>query len=127
MKNNLFGCRFVSCLIFLTLIRNWKVPFILFQLGFQQTHVTNAVSIFYLIIGALFILLNLIAAVGLFCLQKWSFTVSYLAIIFTTVFCSISYLPPIHNFFLPQLPHIPMILINLAILIYLLYLDVSNR
>ena len=129
MKNIKIGCRLVSFLIFLTFVLNWKVPVTQLQAAFQQADFMWL--IFFIITGVLFILLNLIAAVGLFFLKKWSFSISYLAIIFSTVFFSISYIPlisKISNFFLPQTPHhIPMILINSLILIYVIYLDVSCR
>ena len=121
--------RLVSFLMFLTFVLNWKVPVIALQAAFQQTDFMWLS--FTIITVVLFIILNLIAAIGLFFLKKWSFSISYLAIIFSTVFFSISYIPlisKISNFFLPQTFHpIPVILINSLILIYLIYLDVSYR
>lgn len=125
MKNIIFGCRFVSFLMFLTLILNWKVPVIQFHAGLQQSNIAIGWLAILIITGVLFIILNLIAAVGLFFLKKWSFSICYVAIIFSTIFFSISYVPlvsVVSNFFLPKSPGI--LLINIIILIYVIYLNI---
>lgn len=127
MKNIIFGCRFVSFLMFLTLILNWKVPVIQFQAVLQQRDMASGWLTILITTGMLFIVLNLIAAAGLFFLKKWSFSVCYLAIIFSTIFFSISYVPLISvvsNFFLPKSPGILLILINIIFLIYVIYLNI---
>lgn len=133
MKNILFGCRFVSCLIVLTLIIHWKVPVVPFQLILQKPNILNGGmdwAIYFLITSVLFILLNLIAAIGLFAVKKWSFTVSYLAIICSSL-VGVSYIPltykTFYRFFLSQPSIIPMIIINLVLLSYVIYLDISYR
>ena len=131
MKSILFGCKFVSCLMVLTLIIHWKVPVVLFQLILQPPDILNGWmgwTLYFVITGVLFVMLNLIAAIGLFAVKKWRFTVSYLAISCSTL-VGISYLPltykTFYRFFLSQPSIIPMIIINLALLSYVIYLDIS--
>jgi hypothetical protein len=133
MKNILFGCRLVSFLIIVTLIMQWKVSVITFQLILQQPGVWNewmSLMVYFAITGILFVLLNLMAAIGLFTVRKWGFKVSYLAILCSTV-VGISYLPltykTFYKFFLSQPSIIPMVIINLCLLSYVVYLDISHR
>lgn len=133
MKNILFGRRLVSCLMVLTLVIHWKVPVLAFQLIFQQPDMLNrwvGWSLYFVITSVLFVMLNLIAAIGLFTLKRWSFKISYLAIICSTL-AGISYLPltykGFYKFFLSQPSIIPMIIINLVLLSYVIYLDISCR
>ncbi len=131
MKNILFGCKFVACLMVLTLIFHWKV-LLTFQL-ILQPDILNGWWMgwirFTFITYILFFMLNLIAAIGLFAVKKWSFTVSYFAIICSTL-AGMSYLP-FHNllfrFVLSQPSSIPMIIINLVLLSYVIYLNISYR
>lgn len=95
MKNILFGCKFISCLMVLTLIVHWKIPVLSFQLILQQPDIVNgwmSWTLYFLITSVLFVMLNLMAAIGLFAVKKWSFNVSYLAILCSTL-TGISYLP----------------------------------
>ncbi|KTD20610.1 Uncharacterised protein [Legionella israelensis] len=127
MKKILFGCRLVSCLMVLTLVIHWKVPVIPFQLILQQPDILNGWmgwTLYFVIMGALFFILNLIAAIGLFAVRKWGFKIGYLAIICSNL-SGISYLPI--KFFLSQPSIIPMIIINLVLLSYVIYLDISSR
>lgn len=133
MKNILFGCRLISGLMILSLITHWKIPVVPFQLILQQPDISHewmSWTLYFAITGILFILLNLMAAIGLFTIKKWSFTVSYLAISCSTLL-GISYLPltykSFYRFFLSQPSIIPMIIINLTLLSYTVYLDISYR
>lgn len=133
MKNIRLGCKFISCLMILTLILHWKVPVIPLQMILQQPDIWNewiGWTLYFVITDILFVLLNLIAAIGLFIIKKWGFTVSYLAISCSTLL-GISYLPltyqSFYRFFLSQPSIIPMIMINLALLSYTIYLDISYR
>src|SRR3990167_9760182 len=125
MKKIIFGCRFVSFLMLLTLILHYRISVVPFQLVFQQPEVFNEwkSSLVYLMItGVLFVILNLIAAVGLFAVKKWGFIVGYLAIISSTL-AGISYIPfykSLYKFFLSQPSIIPLILSNIVILSYVI-------
>lgn len=117
----------------LTLIIHWKVPVVPFQLILQQPDLWNGWmgwTLYFIVTGVLFVMLNLIAAIGLFTAKQWSFTVSYVAIIFSTLI-GVSYLPmykTFHRFFLFQQPSIiPMMVINLVLLAYVIYLGISYK
>ncbi len=133
MKNILLRCKLVSCLMVLTLVIHWKAPVVAFQLIFQQPDMLNrwvGWSLYFVITSVLFVILNLTAAIGLFTLKRWRFKISYLAIICSTL-AGISYLPltykGFYKFFLSQPSIIPMIIINLVLLSYVIYLDISCR
>ena len=127
MKKIIFGCRFVSFLMVLILVVHWKILAIPFQLMFHQPAISNGWLVYFIVTSMLFVILNLMAAVGLYFLRKWSFNVSYLAIIFSTYPIGISYVPFLSKFLLPQAPPILMILINLIIFSYVIYLHVLCR
>jgi len=129
MKNIIIGCRLVSFLMVLTLILHGKVSVVPFQLIFQHPnlfHEWKGPLIYFIITGVLFLILNLIAAVGLFFVRKWGFRAAYLAIISSTL-AGVSYIPLVnkllYKFFLSQPSIIPMVLINIIILSYVIYLN----
>lgn len=131
MKNIKLGSRFVSFLMFLSVMLHWKVFVVPFQFVFQNPNIFNeskSLSIYFIVIGVLFLILNLMAAVGLLSVKKWGFRVGYLAII-SSALAGISYLPLnyklFYRFFLQQPSIIPMVIINAVILSYVIYLDIS--
>ena len=102
------------------------------QFVFQNPDIFNESKrwlIYFIVTGALCLILNLIAAVGLFSVKKWGFRVGYLAIISSTL-AGVSYLPLnyqlFYRFFLQQPSIIPMIVINTVVLAYVIYLDISH-
>lgn len=131
MKNIILGCRFISFLMFLSVILHWKVFVVPFQFVFQSPNIFNdwkSLSIYFIVTGVLFLILNLIAAIGLLSVKRWGFRVGYLAIISSTL-AGTSYLPLnyklFYRFFLQQPSIIPMVIINAIILSYVIYLDIS--
>ena len=117
----------------LTVLTHWKAPVLAFQLILQQPDMLNTWlgwSLYFVITSVLFVMLNLIAAIGLFTHKRWRFKVSYLAIICSTI-TGICYLPltykGFYKFFLSQPSIIPMVIINLVLLSYVIYLDISCR
>lgn len=125
MKNKLtFGCKLVSLLILLSfIIYGWKVAYISFQIA-QQTNFWWAIYI--IITTSLFLFLNASAAYGIFYIKKWGFILAYLAIIFSTIFFSYSYVPfigkIINNMFSIGPRYITLIVINLLVICYVAYL-----
>ncbi|OGT40072.1 MAG: hypothetical protein A3F12_07640 [Gammaproteobacteria bacterium RIFCSPHIGHO2_12_FULL_38_14] len=126
MRNVQMGCRLICFLVMLTLIIGWHNFISPFRLSFQQNHINNW-SIFLILVGSLFLILNIASAVGLYLVRKWGFIVTYIAIIFSTIFFSTSYVPFISTFFPVHVRYVALIAINLAVLSYVFYLDVLFR
>ena len=128
MKNKLnFGCKLVSLLILLSfIIYGWKVVYISFQLIFQWSQVNMWWGIYFIVTTSLLLFLNASAAYGLFYTKKWGFILAYLAIIFSTIFFSYSYVPfigkIINNMFSIGPRYITLIVINLIVICYVAYL-----
>ena len=119
-----FGCRLISLLIIVALIAGWKNIAIPFELVLQQ-HNINSWSIFLVIMGSAFLLLNMFAALGLFLIKKWGFISAYAAILFSTIFFSASYLPLVNKIFPASIQYIPLIVNNLIVLSYTVYLHIQ--
>lgn len=133
MKNILLGCKLIACLQIFALILHWKVSVLPFQLIFQLSDLSTAKGVwvlYFVITGIIFVLLNLISAIGLFAGKKWGFILSYLAIISSTL-VGVSYLPfsygSLYKFFLSQPSIIPVIIINSVLFCTVLYLHISYR
>lgn len=126
VKNMRMGCRLISFLVILTLITNLHNVIIPLELAIQQSN-TNNWSIFLILAGSLFLLVNIASAVGLYLMRKWGFIITYIAIIFSTIFFSTSYVPFVARFFPVHLKYLVLIVINLAVILCVLYLDVSFR
>lgn len=128
MKNKLnFGCKLVSLLIlFSFMIYGWKVAYISFQVALQWWQINIWWGIYLIITTSLFLFLNASGAYGLFYTKKWGFILAYLAIIFSTIIFSYSYVPfigkIINNIFSIGPQYITLIVINLIVVCYVGYL-----
>lgn len=112
-KNHLIlQCRLVAALILLAVVCQWKI-----YPGLYQLYTNGYVPVvIYAPMVLIFTLLNLFAGIGLYKLRTWGFILAYIAIPFSTVFFSASYLLLIGN------KPIPLIATNLIVLVYIVYL-----
>jgi hypothetical protein len=115
MKNIDVGCKLVSFLIAVTLLLGWQNPILSFQEALASTHI--GWTIFLIIGGIGFLLLNICAAIGLFLIKKWGVIFAYIAIPFSTILFGTTYIPFISKSLSP-------IIINAVILAYLIYLQI---
>lgn len=116
------GCKFIALLMLLTVIFNWKGIYIFFN---------NPLPIgWYVIISIvflLFFLLNVVSAVGLFWSKHWGFTLSYIAIVFSTLFFGSCYIPHLPRLFpAHERPYIA-ILVNLILIAVIATLHYLSR
>ena len=133
MRNTILGCRIISFLMLLTLILHSKMAVVLFQLVSQPQDTFNHLKdalLYFIFTQALFVIFNLVAAIGLFSVKQWGFIVGYLAIIFSTL-VGASYIPIISSIFnkfsLFQPSIIPVLIVNTIILFHLISLNISYR
>lgn len=119
-KMQKFYSRLVALLMLIMLVHYWQIARVVFS-----TH-TN---ISHLKITALIIIyfgLNIAAIIGLFQLKSWRTLVACLAILFSTLFFSTSYIPFIDKFFAPSYRFYAMLAVNLIILLVVISLR-KNR
>ena len=126
MKNIHIGCKFISILIILVLFLNWKNVTVPLQLASQQPGIT-VWTVFLSAIGILFLLLNAMAAIGMYLTKWWGFIATYAAVIFSTIFFSTSYVPLIGELFPEQGRFISLVVINLLVFAYTAYLNLASR
>jgi len=118
-----FGCRLIASLIILMLLINWESGYLMFQIITSDT----LWKIFVFALGASFFALNLVSATGLFLNKRWAFWLTYIAVVFTTIFFSIPYIPLITKLFPHNIRYIPLIVGNLIVLAFTAYLHVLSR
>jgi len=123
MNKKKFGCRLVSFLITVTLILNWQNVVIPIQVVMSQS--SDGWSDLLEIIGILFLILNVIAAVGMFFLKRWGFAATYVAIIYSNIFFSTSYIPFVSKILRLPWSGISLLIVNLLVMIYVVYLQIS--
>lgn len=131
MKKMQLKCALVAFLIVFTLVIHFKLPYNTFKVIYEHPEYQNGgfgMSIYLMMTSLLFVILNPIAAFGLFKLKTWGFKVAYLAIISTT-FTGFCYLPltyqSFYRFFLSQPSIIPTIIINFILLAYVAHLNIQ--
>lgn len=126
MKNVNLGSKVVSLLIALTLVLHWKNIVVPLQVAFGLSRITGW-TIGLVAIATLFLLTNLIAAVGMYQSRTWGFTAAYVAIISTTLLFATSYIPFVTKLsFLPW-PGASVIFLNALVLIYVFYINRLGR
>lgn len=130
MKPIKWGCRLIAFFIFITLILGWQNIYIPYKMAFQQNNL-NSWTAFLTLIGTLYLALNIAAAWGIFLVKKWAFWIAYIAIIFSTIFFGMSYLPLTHtmsHLFLPTNMHyIPTLGINILFISCIVWLQIASR
>lgn len=126
MKHVKIGCQIIAALILITTVVNWQSAFIPLRIVYYLQEL-NGFAIFLASIGILFVLLNLAASLGLFWLKNWGFAVAYTAIIFSTLFLSVSYIPFVSKLIPPAYSSASLCIINIAVLLVLVYLHVMIR
>lgn len=124
MKNIQIGCKFISILIVLTLILNWRNVAVPLQQALQQPSV-NAWALFVGTMGVLFLLLNVVAALGMYLTKWWGFVGAYVAILFSSLFFSTSYVPFVGELLPEQARFASLAVINLLVIAYVIYLNWS--
>lgn len=122
-----FSCKLAAFFILMALFLGWQHVYTLYSAAFQQDHI-HAWGIFFVAIATLFCVLNVVSAVGLFLIKHWVFWLSYIAIVFSTIFFSATYVPFIHAIgmhFLPVTarPFFPLI-VNALLMFYIVYLHI---
>ncbi|MEO8402446.1 MAG: hypothetical protein ABI597_11765 [Gammaproteobacteria bacterium] len=120
------GCRLVSLLIILSFcMTGLKMAHASLQTISDQWWGTTW-GTYLIILTVLFIILNLAAAYGLFFLKKWSFLITYIAIIVSTLFFSFSYIPyldaALNNLFSIKVYGMSLFIVNLIVFIVVIYL-----
>jgi hypothetical protein len=115
--------RIIAILFLLAMIVNWSVAY-LFQIPiFGQPSWSG--EMFF--IALLFFAFNVLSVVGLVKVCNWGFIVSYIAILYSTIFIGITYIPfyqMISNAFGVYLWQ-PAILGNIVLIIWLIMLQMN--
>lgn len=123
-KDLVLGCRVVSVFILVMMVINWRImfkPFNLFYyLGTEYPFVVLLVGL-----SLAFIVLNLVAAIGLFKTERWGFVFTYVAMVFSTLFFAVSYVPVVNYFYPPQYVDTLVILVNACLFAYVVYLQMQ--
>lgn len=128
MKNLQLGCKIIALFILVTVIIHWPLISMFTNL-FQLNQIDNW-AIFMAASSILYFVLNLGAAGGLFCTKKWGFILTYIAMTYSTLLFAVSYIPFLakiikllsHSSLLSQTS---LIVINLMIMAYVIYLHIS--
>lgn len=84
-------CLVIAILEILITIRGYEIIYL-----FRMNTPSLSFSIITKILAVLFFTLNWVGAFGLYKERYWGFIISYLAIIFSTIAFSMSYLPGLH-------------------------------
>lgn len=123
-RNEKFGCRLISFLIVLLLLRLWEFVYggLNITIMFFQGTLLSGSDLMYLVLLLLFLSFNLIAAMGLYRLKKWGFMFAYIAIPFSTVALGASYIPYLNRLFPIGFG---VIVINMLVGSYAVYLNLK--
>lgn len=121
-----YGSKLVSALILLTVILNFNNVFLPLKIIYYLRS-ANSFALLLVAMGLSFLLINLVAAVGLYCLSRWSFVTTYVAIIFSTVIFSASYIPYFPRLFPAQYAFAALVIANVSVLGFVIYLQMLSR
>lgn len=115
-------CKVIALLMLLTVVFHWNVFLIFFNyplpIGWYVIMVLMAL---------IFVIINIISAVGLFWGKKWGFTTSYLAIVFSSLFFGTCYIPYFPHLFPREDRAYVLTLVNLIIIVIIASLQYLSR
>jgi hypothetical protein len=125
MKDVKLGCKIIAILIILTLLLNLGTVLypmkIYYDLGKYDQFATLLV-----IRSFIFLLLNAVAVYGLYCLRSWGYGVAYAAIVYSTLFFGVSYIPFFEMLFPAQYVTFANLLANIGILTLLISMQMME-
>ena len=121
-----YGSKLVSLLMLLVVVLNFNNVFLPLKIMYYLRS-TNAFAWLLVVMGLLFLVINLTAAAGLYRQQRWGFITTYVAILFSTVIFSASYIPFFPRLFPAQYSFIALIAVNLAVICFVIYLQILSR
>ena len=121
MKEVKLGCKLVAVLIFITLVLHLNSVIMPMQLIYNL-RAYDSFAVFLVVIGWVFFLINLFAAIGLFRLRRWGFGTAYVAIVFSTFVFGVSYIPFFDVLFPPKYMAFATLMANIGVLTLLISL-----
>lgn len=126
MTNVKKGCRAVSVLIMLNVFLHWSNIWFPFKIIYHlQSY--NRFAVIMAVMSLLFVLINAMAAIGLWRIQWWGFVTAYTAILYSTIFYAASYIPYFPDFFPEHFASLSLFCANGALLIAVICLQVQLK
>lgn len=122
MKEIEFACKLAAMLITAILVINLDNSLSSIKLALVEDGI-NGNFVFLITIGTLFFVLNFAAAIGLYYTQKWGFLFAYVAILFSSIVFSTSYVPFSTLIFSNQTKTFGLIVSNVVVLYYVFYFN----
>jgi uncharacterized membrane protein (DUF2068 family) len=126
MTNVKKGCRLVSICILLNVLLHWSNIWFPFKIIYHlQSY--NRFAVIMAVMSLLFVLINGMAAIGLWRMQWWGFVTAYTAILFSTIFFAASYIPFFPKFFPEHYASLALFCANGAVLLAVIYFQVKLK
>lgn len=109
-------CRFLSMLVFFSIIANWKVFLVFMNPGMTTNYLLWA-------LGAVFLLLlNIPFAIGIYNFHRWGFILGYFIIPVNALILGVCYIPLLPDFFPIHYEHFVTLIADAVFLIALIIL-----
>lgn len=125
MKDVKLGCKMIAVLIFLALIANLGNVVMPIKLIYHL-RAYDGFAVFLVIIGLIFLFINLFAAISLFRLRRFGFGAAYVAIVFSTFVFGVSYIPLFDRLFPTKYAAFATLMANIGILTMLISLQMMT-
>ena len=126
MKKIKYGCWLVATLIFVTLILNMDYVYRPFKIIYYL-QAYHGFILLMAVMSVLFVIVNLLAAIGLVRMQWWGFVMAYTAILFSSIICVVSYIPFLLSMVSPQYEFLALAVPNISLLAFVIYLHLNTR
>tara|TARA_R110000868_G_scaffold184639_4_gene426291 strand:- start:195 stop:641 length:447 start_codon:yes stop_codon:yes gene_type:complete len=121
-----WGCRLVALLITVMLLRHWGSIFGPLKILYYLRSF-DGFALLLVAMGMLFLLVNALAAVGMYQGKRWGFFATYVAIVFSTIFYAASYLPYFNKLFPAHYASLSLLMANVGVLLWVIYLQVMSH
>lgn len=118
------GSSLAALLVSLALLINWKYVVRPLMIVYYLRAIDHF-SLLMLMMSLIFLVINIIAAVGLYRMKKWGYITTYAAIAFSTLILSVSYLPFFDYLFPVRYSFAGLLIGNIAFLIFVIYLQMN--
>ncbi len=125
MKDMFLGRRIIAVLIIITALLHLNSAYIWIKVVWDLGKY-DGFALTLMMLGIVFVMLNIIAAYGLFTLRKWGYGVAYAAIVYSSLIFKAGYLPFFDYLFPEDYVNYANLLGNIGILTLLISMQMAE-
>lgn len=125
MKDVNLGRQVIAVLIAITAILHLSSAYLPIKIVYYLGKY-DGFALLLILLGCVFVVINLVAAYGLFFMRRWGYTAAYVAIVYSSLIFFVSYIPFFDYLFPKKYAEYANVLANIGIVALLISMQMSE-